>query len=128
MPSDPWKHAQYEKFRDERSQPFFDLMALVEPRPGLRAVDLGCGTGELTRELHRRLKARETLGLDRSASMLEKSAAYAGDGLRFERRDIEAFLDDPGGAFDIVFSNAALHWVDDHERALERLRSALAPG
>jgi trans-aconitate 2-methyltransferase len=128
MPKDPWNPAQYERFRDERSQPFFDLLALVHPRPDLRVVDLGCGTGELTQALHRRLEARETLGLDRSASMLEKSAAYAGDGLAFERREIQSFLDDPGRPWDLVFSNAALHWVPEHERVLERLRQALAPG
>ena len=55
----------------------------------MRAVDLGCGTGELTRQLHERLGCRETLGLDRSAKMLEKSAAFAAPGLRFEKGTVE---------------------------------------
>ena len=63
-PSADWNPAQYERFRDERARPFFDLLDLVQPRPEMRVVDLGCGTGELTRELHRRLSARETIGID----------------------------------------------------------------
>lgn len=127
MSQDSWNPNQYERFSDERNQPFFDVLALVRPRPGMRLVDLGCGTGELTRALHRRLEARETLGIDSSKAMLARSSPYAGEGLRFERREIMAFLDDPGGTWDLVFSNAALHWVPVHEHVLKRLALALAP-
>jgi trans-aconitate 2-methyltransferase len=120
-----WDPVQYERFRDERSRPFFDLLALVEPRPGMRVVDLGCGTGELTRELHRRLDAAETLGIDSSPAMLAKAAAFACDGLRFERADIASF-DDAAG-FDLVFSNAALQWLPDHERLFARLARLVRP-
>jgi trans-aconitate 2-methyltransferase len=121
-----WSPEQYERFKDERSKPFYDLVALVRPREGMRVVDLGCGTGELTRALHQSLKARETVGVDASESMLAKSAAFAGEGLRFERARIEdARLDGP---FDLVFSNAALQWVDDHPALLARLASMLSPG
>lgn len=128
MAQDVWNPAQYDRFRDERIQPFFDVLAFVRPRPGMRVVDLGCGTGELTRALHRRLEARETLGIDSSEAMLEKSQAYAGEGLRFERRDIMAFIDDPQGPWDLIISNAALHWVPLHEHLLRRLTLGLAPG
>lgn len=124
-PSPPpdWNPEQYGRFRGERAQPFFDLMALVQPRPGMRVVDLGCGTGELTRELHTHLAARETLGLDNSPAMLAKSNAYAGDGLTFAAGDIAEFSAD--AAYDLVFSNAALHWVPDHPALLRRLTAAL---
>jgi trans-aconitate 2-methyltransferase len=125
MSKDKWNPAQYERFRDERSQPFFDLMALVEARPAMRVVDLGCGTGELTRVLHQTLNAGETLGLDASVAMLAKSEAFAGAGLRFEQRDIGEFTAD--GEFDLIFSNAALHWLQDHEALLGRLTKALKP-
>src|SRR5262249_34136585 len=111
---------------DERSRPFFDLLALVEPAPAMRVVDLGCGTGELTREMHRRLGAAETLGIDSSPAMLAKAAAFAGDGLRFERADIAGF-DAPAG-FDLVFSNAALQWLPDHEALFARLARLVRPG
>lgn len=90
-------------------------------RSGLRAVDLGCGTGELTRQLHDRLGCRETLGLDRSAKMLERSAAFAAPGLRFERESVEDFA--PAAPVDLIFSNAALHFVKGHEALLPRLAS-----
>lgn len=120
-----WSPAQYERFNDERSRPFFDLLALVEPRPAMRVIDLGCGTGELTAELHRRLGAASTLGIDSSETMLAKSAAFAAEGLRFERARIEGFA--PDAPIDLVLSNAALHWVDDHPRLLERIAGWLAP-
>lgn len=121
-----WNPEQYERFRDERARPFYDLLDLVQPRPAMRIVDLGCGTGELTRELHRHISTCETVGIDSSPAMLARSAAYAGDGLSFREGDIAAFPG-PGdvGAFDLVFSNAALHWLPDQEGLLARLVTAL---
>src|SRR5439155_21652773 len=79
---------------------------------------------DLTLELHRSLGARETLGIDTSASMLAK--APRAEGLRFEQGDVAEFA--PGPRFDLVFSNAALHWVPDHPALLRRLTGALPPG
>ncbi len=121
-----WSPERYERFKDERSAPFYDLVGLVEARPGMRVVDFGCGTGELTRVLHDRLTARETLGVDSSETMLARSAAFATDSLRFVREDIETFA--PPQPVDSVFSNAALQWVNDHESLLPRVVSFLAPG
>jgi trans-aconitate 2-methyltransferase len=121
-----WDPAQYERFRDERSQPFHDLLALVQPIPGGRAIDLGCGTGELTRLLHEHVRARSTTGLDNSESMLEKSAAFAGGGLRFKLGTILRFA--PRSPVDLVFSNAALQWVPGHGALFERLTAGLKPG
>lgn len=125
MADDAWRPDVYGRFRAERRQPFDDLVALVEPRPGMRVVDLGCGTGELTAELHERLRAAETLGLDSSPRMLASCAAHERPGLRFEPGDIARF---EGRGFDLVFSNAALQWLPDHARLLGRLAAALAPG
>lgn len=122
--SSTWNPDQYDRFRAERQQPFYDLLALVQPRPGMRVVDLGCGTGEITRVLHERLAARETLGLDSSETMLEKSAPHVVPGLRFARGDIAEFAAD--GEYDLVFTNAALHWLPDHPALFARLTRALA--
>ena len=124
MPADAWDPGVYERFRSERSRPFFDLLALVRRQKDMRVVDLGCGTGELTRELHHRLRAKATLGVDASPSMLSRAAAQSSPGLQFLRADIAGFAE-PG--WDLVFSNAALHWVADHGPLIGRLASLLAP-
>src|SRR5262245_60835935 len=112
-PSDTWNPAQYDKFQREREQPFFDLVDLVRPAPGMRVVDLGCGTGRLTQIVHEQLRARETVGIDRSARMLEeRQTGELPAGLRFEVGTIESFPDDRG-TFDLIVSNAAFHWVQD---------------
>jgi trans-aconitate 2-methyltransferase len=130
MTQDVWDPNQYDRFRDERSQPFFDLLDLVRPKADMRVVDLGCGTGELTRDLHRRLRARETLGLDNSEAMLARGRALAGEGLRFEKRDILDFATQgKGGPWDLIFSNAALHWLPRHDELLRGLSLLLlTPG
>jgi trans-aconitate 2-methyltransferase len=119
-----WSPDQYQRFKAERKQPFLDLVSLIERRPRMRVVDLGCGTGELTRELHETLGAEETVGIDDSDTMLLKSGHFEGEMLRFERGNIEAFVTDK--PYDLVFSNAALHWIADHEHLLPRLTNFLA--
>ena len=121
-----WNPQQYERFKSERAQPFHDLLALVEPRPGMRVVDLGCGTGELTRLMHEQLEAAETLGVDSSAEMLARASAFATATLRFEQTSVEEF----GGRqpVDVLFSNAALHWVEDHRSLFTRLTTMIASG
>jgi trans-aconitate 2-methyltransferase len=123
--ADPWRPAQYGLFSEERSQPFFDLLALVRPVPGGRVVDLGCGTGELTAQLHERTGAGATVGVDSSEAMLAEARPRAGGGLSFEAGDLSALA--PAEPFDVVFSNAALQWVPDHPAVLERLTKALSP-
>ena len=123
--ADGWEPDTYDRFRKERQQPFWDLLALVAPVPGGRVVDLGCGTGQLTAQLHQKLGAAHTLGVDRSASMLKDSATYAGHGVRFARGDIASF---EGNDYDVVFANASLHWVDGHEALLGRLAGMLGRG
>lgn len=130
---DVWNPQQYEKFKDERQRPFLDLLALVKPQAQMRVADLGCGTGAPTEKLHRYLQARETIGFDNSDAMLEKAELLAADGLRFEKSDIESFAAESEkflayGQFDLVFSNAALHWVENHQALLHQLTSAVAEG
>lgn len=128
MPSsapDAWDPGRYGRFRAERSAPFLDLLALLEPAEAPRVLDLGCGPGELTRLAHERLGARETLGVDRSPAMLAEAARLMVPGLHFVAGDLAAF---EGGPFDLVLSNAALHWVPDHVALLGRLAALVAPG
>lgn len=120
---DSWNPEQYDKFKNERSQPFFDLIEMVEDKIEPRILDLGCGTGELTRALHDHFGAKYTLGIDRSQSMLEKAATHATPRLEFQPGRIEEFTE--GGKYDLVFSNAALQWVRDHEAVFTKMKSTL---
>lgn len=125
---DTWSPEQYDRFRDERSRPFYDLASLVVRRPGMRVLDLGCGSGRLTAWLHGELGARETLGIDASPSMLAQTAEYASSasGLRFDEADIASY--EPDAPFDLVLSNAALQWLPDHPALFARIARWIAPG
>ena len=52
MTTGQWNPEQYARFRAQRSEPFYDLTALVQPHTGMRVLDLGCGDGALTAWLH----------------------------------------------------------------------------
>lgn len=119
-----WDPGQYERFEAERRQPFDDLVALCAPVPGGTVVDLGCGTGRLTAELHRAVGAARTTGVDRSPAMLAR-APRGVPGLAFAEGDLGAWDGPPA---DLVLANASLQWVDHHPALLARLRRQLRPG
>jgi trans-aconitate 2-methyltransferase len=124
--TDSWSPTQYDRFRTERELPFRDLLAMIADAPAESCADLGCGTGRLTRELHHALRARRTIGVDSSASMLAKSESFREPGMEFVRADLREW--EPPEPLDLAFSNAALQWVDDQREAVARLASWLAPG
>lgn len=119
----PWDPQQYNKFHSERSAPFEDLFALIRVRNGMSVVDLGCGTGELTRRLADRLPESSVLGIDSSPQMLERAQGEVRPGLSFAAGDIGTVT----GRWDLVFSHAAIQWVDDHDKLIPRLMSLLSP-
>ena len=129
---DGWDPALYERFAAERRQPFDDLVALCHRVPGGTVVDLGCGPGTLTLELHRALGAARTIGLDRSPAMVAEARVRAEGvpGVHFVEGDLATVdvAELAGGPVDLVAASASLHWVDGHRRLLAALRSALAPG
>ena len=120
-----WNPQQYGKFGAEREAPFVDLMALIAP--ATRVVDLGCGTGTLTRRLAEAWPQSSVVGIDSSAAMLEKARAAAG--AQYVDGTIETFADGGvvDGVFDLIFSNSALHWVADHDKLIPKLVARLAP-
>lgn len=120
----PWDPDLYLAFQKERFAPFEDLLPVIRVRSGLAVVDLGCGTGELTLRLADHLPGSDVLGIDTSEPMLEKAAALQRPGLRFERGDLRR-LD---GEWDLVFSHAAIHWVDDHRALIPALLAHVKPG
>jgi trans-aconitate 2-methyltransferase len=124
----PWDPDRYNQFKQERSAPFEDLIALIRVRPGLHVLDLGCGAGDLTRSLAERLPESDVLGIDSSAEMLVKSESLAAGeerfNLHFERADIREM----SGRWDLVISNSALQWLDDHANLVPHLFSLIEPG
>ncbi len=123
-----WQPNQYGRYRDERSLPFYDLAGMVQPEPGMRVADLGCGTGELTAWLHEELKASETVGIDSSPVMLAESGKYTLPGMRYEQSDILDATDRYHEAFALVFSNAALQWILGHETLFAKVAGMVRPG
>lgn len=119
----PWNPDRYQLFKKERFQPFDDLSRLIRHREGISVVDLGCGTGELTARLADNLPHSDVLGIDSSAEMLQRAAQYARKGLRFELISI----DQVEGEWDLVFSHAAIHWIEDHHSLIERLFRLVRP-
>jgi trans-aconitate 2-methyltransferase len=111
------------RFADERTRPALDLLALIELAAPGRVVDLGCGPGNSTGLLRERWPEAAITGLDSSADMLA-TARRDHAGIEFVVGDIATWA--PDARFDVVFSNAALQWVGDHERLLPRLIDAVA--
>jgi len=100
-----------------------DVVDLLDPQPDERILDLGCGTGHLTDRIAE--SAAEVVGVDRSAEMIgEARASYPAH--EFRRADAREFT--ASKPFDAVFSNAALHWIDDQDAVCERVVDALRPG
>lgn len=118
-----WDPSCYGAHGDHRLRPGRELLARVPIEPSL-VYDLGCGTGELTNELGKRWPAATVVGIDNSEEMLAKTQPLGN--VRFQQQSIEDWK--PEVAPDLIFSNAALHWVADHERLFPRLLGSLAAG
>lgn len=118
-----WDPAQYARFSDERSRPFFDLTGQLPVTDPGQVVDLGCGSGELTATLAARWPSAAVRGLDSSAEMIER--AVPGDRLSFGLADASGF--DAGGV-DVLVSNALLQWVPGHQELLVRWTAELNAG
>lgn len=124
--ADAWNPDQYNKFREQRKQPFYDLLALIRPRASMRVIDLGCGAGELTAELAERLPDAHVEGIDSSPAMLAEATPRSHDRLRFRQAAVEEVSD--FGGYDLVFSNAMFQWAPDNEGLMQRILSQLRPG
>lgn len=91
-------------------------------------LDAGCGTGALTALLLERLPHGRVIGVDGSASMIERAHETLGADSRVELRVGDLLDLELESAVDAVFSNATFHWILEHERLFARLHAALRPG
>jgi trans-aconitate 2-methyltransferase len=120
-----WDAAQYLRFGDERSRPFFDLTARIGAVSPADVADLGCGPGNLTQALAERWPAARVAGVDSSPEMIEAARARPGRA-DFTLADIREWA--PERAPDVIVSNAVLQWIPDHDPLVAHWADLLAPG
>ena len=120
-----WDPGQYARFTDHRLRPALDLLARVPITDASFVYDLGCGSGNVTRAIAQRFAAARVAGVDLSSEMLAK-AAETPSPIEWIQADIADW--ESGQAPGLIYSNAALHWVDDHGTLFPRLLRFLAPG
>ncbi|HEX2009945.1 MAG TPA: trans-aconitate 2-methyltransferase [Roseateles sp.] len=120
-----WNPDLYRRFEDERTRPAAELLARVPLQAPRRMVDLGCGPGNSTALLAARWPGADLRGIDNSAAMLAAARERLPD-VAFEPGDIADWM--PAEPVDLLYANASLQWLPDHERLLPRLLAQLAPG
>ena len=120
----PWNPHVYDQFKEQRQQPFFDLLAHIRPQARMRIVDLGCGTGELTLALAERFEDAEVLGIDNSAEMLQQAPTHSR--VQFRQQSIQDYVAN-GEQADVLVANASLQWLDEHQILWPQLIHKLRP-
>jgi trans-aconitate 2-methyltransferase len=120
-----WSARQYLKFEDERTRPPRDLLAQVPLGKPRLVVDLGCGPGNSTELIVARFPQAEVIGLDSSPDMLRKARERLPN-CKFVHADIASWT--PQGQTDLIFSNAVLQWLPDHQPVMRRVLEALPSG
>jgi trans-aconitate 2-methyltransferase len=117
-----WNPGEYLKFRNERTQPSIDLISKIKMDDPRSIIDIGCGPGNSTQALYQRWPTAEIVGLDHSEQMIKKAREdYPKQ--KWVLADASRFESDR--TYDLVFSNAALQWISNHERLLLRLFNLL---
>jgi trans-aconitate 2-methyltransferase len=117
-----WNPDSYLKFRNERTQPSIDLVSRIEIVNPSSIIDIGCGPGNSTQALFERWPNADIIGLDHSQEMIAKAKS---DYPNRKWIHADAAHYDPQETYDIVFSNATLQWIQNHEKLIPRLFSFL---
>lgn len=120
-----WNPALYSRYEEQRTRPARELLARVPLAQAKVVVDLGCGPGNSTQLLVHRFPGAKITGIDTSAAMLATAIERVPQA-RFEFGDIASWL--PAldeAAPQVIYANAALHWVPDHAQLIPRLFAAL---
>ena len=101
-----------------------DIVDLLQPNQNEIILDLGCGTGRLTKDISK--KAKKVYGVDYSQEMIHSARKDFAD-IEFSIADAQLSLDYPEQTFDAVFSNAALHWMLEAENVIKNIHKVLKP-
>lgn len=120
-----WNPDQYLKFAAPRLRPAVDLLNAVPlAHPGT-VYDLGCGAGNVTRLISERFPGARIVGVDDSASMLARAAKEL-PAVQWVQQGLDGWRADAPA--DLIYSNAALHWLPQHGQLFASLMGQLAPG
>ena len=120
-----WDPQQYLKFNEARLRPALDLLQRIDATHPDTVYDLGCGTGTATRLLKQRWPHAKVTGVDNSATMI-RDAAKSGESISWQLASLDEWQ--PGQPADIIYSNAALHWLPNHVGLFPSLVSSLRSG
>ena len=125
MATNEWDGSDYDATCAFVHEEADDLVDLLDPQPGQRVLDLGCGTGHLTAAISER--GATAVGVDNAESMITEARAQHPD-CEFVHADARSY--EPQEPFDAVFSNAALHWISDgnQDAVLTRVADSLVDG
>ncbi|MEW5119770.1 trans-aconitate 2-methyltransferase [Klebsiella aerogenes] len=118
-----WNPSLYLKFADERTRPAAELTARIVQQPVKLAVDLGCGPGNSTALLRAAWPEARIIGVDNSAAMLAQAAKALPD-CEFITANIEDWQ--PSEPADVIYANASLQWLTEHQTLFPRLVRQLA--
>lgn len=122
-----WDSAKYLKFGNERTQPAIDLVNRIYLERPKKILDVGCGPGNSSQVLAQRYPDADVLGIDSSPAMIEAAKAQHPN-IRFMQCDASINLHTLDRNFDIVFSNACIQWIPDHNALLKNMMCLLKPG
>ena len=125
--AETWDPSQYLKFAAPRLRPALDLLSRVDSEAPAAVYDLGCGAGAATQLLAARWPAAAVTGVDSSPAMLSRARREEGGAaITWVESDLAGWA--PSDAADVLFSNAALHWLEDHDQLFPRLVGCLRAG
>lgn len=120
-----WNPDQYLRFAQPRLRPAIDLLSRIPLEAPEHVYDLGCGAGNVTALLRARWQSAAITGVDSSAAMLTSAAKVLHD-VHWQQQSLDQWHADVPA--DLIFSNAALHWLPDHAHLFPQLLASLKPG
>ncbi|WP_028894045.1 class I SAM-dependent methyltransferase [Syntrophorhabdus aromaticivorans] len=127
---DAWDAEDYYENSSEQQKWGFELLDKLSPEGNERILDLGCGDGRITADMARRVPQGSVVGFDKSERMITFARRHFSEesfpNLTFKIKDAREM--DFDGEFDVVFSNAVLHWIHDPLLVLKGIKRSLKPG
>jgi trans-aconitate 2-methyltransferase len=117
-----WNPAQYLKFASARARPAIDLLNQIDASDPSIVYDLGCGAGNITLLLEQRWPQARIIGVDDSQEMLAQAATRS-DRIEWSLQSVANW--NASQLADVIFSNATLHWIPQHEILFPRLANQL---